>query len=217
MSIPQLKVEQDALAVYVDGVRVIAIHPLAKRVSIGDKHIVFDGRDVTQTIAVPGVGSYSISSVGTGLISISHFGGVVAASIHYSTRTGEVIEVSATLNGTRQLAGVKVGVTLKTSLRPISFNNQIVFNGSFTAEVSIFGKSIYSQTKSRPIGLHDSIDALSVLSIGFLDPDENANIKAFLERLKRTKEGDLPGMSSLTREELAALLALIKRGQAVGA
>ncbi|MCM5682743.1 hypothetical protein M8A51_24695 [Schlegelella sp. S2-27] len=182
-----------------------------------DKHVVFDGRDVTQTITVPGIGSYSVSSVGTGLSSISHFGGVVAASIHYSSRTGAVIEVSATLNGIRQLAGLKVGVTLKTSLRPISFNNQIVFNGSFTAEVSIFGKSIYSQTKARPIGLHDSVDALSVLSIGFLDPEANPNIKAFLERLKRTKEGDLPGMNSLTREELAALLALLKQSQMSGA
>lgn len=70
-------------------------------------------------------------------------------------------------------------------------------------------------TKTRPIGLHDSVDAMSVLSAGFLDPNENPNIKAFLDRLKRTKEGDLSGLSSLTREELAALLALLKRGQPV--
>lgn len=217
MAIPQLKVEQDGLAVHVDGVRVLAIQPLAKRISIGDKHIVIDGRDVTQTITVPGIGSYSISSAGTGRIAINHFGGVVAAFIQFSTKTGEILEVSATLNGTRHVAGMKLGIVLKTSLRPISFNDQVVPNGSFTAEASIFGKTIYSQTKARPIGLHDSVDALSVLSIGFLDSDANPNVKAFLERLKRTKEGDLPGLSSLTREEIAALLALLKSGPMVEA
>lgn len=217
MQLPQLKVEPDGIAVHFQGARVIAIDPSSKRISIGDQHIVINGKDAAYKVTVPGVGSYSIINDGTGRITISQLGGFVSASISYSTATGEVLEISLKLEGKFVYAGAKLGTTLETSLRPISFNNQIIFNGSFTAEVSIFGKSIYSQTKSRPIGLHDSIDALSVLSIGFLDPNENANIKAFLERLKRTKEGDLPGMSSLTREELAALLALIKRGQAVGA
>lgn len=215
MALPQVRVESDALALYVEGARVVAVHPLAKRVSIGDKQIVIDGRDVTQTIPVPGMGTYSISSAGAGRITISQLAGLLNATVEFSTKTGEVIQISAALHGANVFAGVKVGATLETSLRPISFNNQILFNGSFTAKFVIFGATVYSQTKSRPIGLYDSVDALSVLSAGFLDPDENANIKAFLERLKRTKEGDLPGMSSLTREELAALFLLLKRGQAV--
>lgn len=217
MQKPLLKVEHDGLAVHVNGARVLVINPLAKRISIGDRNIVIDGRDVTQTITVPGVGSYSISSQGAGRISISHFGGVVAASINYSTSTGEIIEVTATLNRMESFAGVGLGATLEASLRPISFNNQILFNGSFTAKLTVFGKTVHSQTKARPIGLHDSIDALSVLSIGFLDPGTNPNIKAFLERLKRTKEGNLPGLSSLTREELAALLTLLRTGSAAEA
>lgn len=210
MALPTIKVEQEGLALYVEGVRVVAIQPLAKRISIGDKHIVIDGRDVTQTIPVPGVGTYSISSTGAGRITITQLGGLLSATVEYSTATGEISQIAASLHAMNVLAGVKVGATLETSLRPISFNNQIVFNGSFTAKFVIFGNTVYSQTKSRPIGLHDSVDAFAVLSAGFLSPENNPNIKAFLDRLKRTKEGDLPGMSSLTREEVLALLTLFK-------
>ena len=210
MALPTIKVEQEGLALYVEGVRVVAIQPLAKRISIGDKHIVIDGKDVTQTIPVPGANTYSISSTGAGRITITQLGGLLSATVEYSTATGEISQIAASLHGMNVIAGVKVGATLETSLRPISFNNQIVFNGSFTATFVIFGNTVYSQTKSRPIGLHDSVDALAVLSAGFLSPENNPNIKAFLERLKRTKEGDLPGMSSLTREEVLALLTLFK-------
>ena len=215
MDLPQLKVEQDGVAIHVQGVKALVIHPLSKRVSIGDRHIVVEGKSLTYTFVVPGVGSYSVVNDGTGRITISQPGGLISASVHYSTVTGEVLEILLKLEGKFELAAGKVGLTLETNLRPISFSNQIVFNGSFTVKVLIFGKAVYSETKTRPIGLHDSVDAMSVLSAGFLDPEENPNIKAFLERLKRTKEGDLPGLSSLTREELAALLALLKQGRSL--
>lgn len=213
---PKLKVDQEGLAFYVDNVRVLVIDPLSKRISIGDKHIVIDGSVVTETVTVPGFGSYSVSSNGTGRISVTHLGGLVSATISYLT-TGEIHEISAKLNRSETFAGVEVAATLETTLRPISFNNRLLFNGSFTSKLTILGKTVHSQTKARPIGLHDAVDAMSVLSGGFLDPEENPNIKAFLERLKRTKEGDLPGLSSLTREDLAALLALMKKRRAVEA
>lgn len=212
---PSLKVEDNSLSILVDGVRVVAIKPGTRSIEVGDKHISIDDKAVTYTIAVPGFGTYSVSNNGAGKIAIKQLMGYVLVTVLFSTTTGEITEIVGKLDAIRDIVGIKLGTALEASLRPISFNNQVLFNGTFSVRIVFFGKTVYSETKARPLGLHDSVDAMSVLSAGFLDPEENPNINAFLERLKRTKEGDLPGLNVLTREELAALLAILKRGAAL--
>jgi hypothetical protein len=212
MSKPSIRVERDALCIYVSNVRVVAVG--TQSISIGERHIVI-GKDgvATETIAVGGLGAFRISTDGTGEISIAALNPSLASisgRIKFSTRTGAIEQIHFQLSREESILGVKLAAALECTLRPLSFNGQMLFHGDHSAKVTAFGKTILSHSRSGPLGLHDSIDALSLLSAGYLDPTENPNIKAFLERLKRTKDGDLPGLSSLSAHEVAALLTLLK-------
>ena len=212
MAKPSIRVERDAICVYVDNARVIAIG--TRDISIGQRHFVIDKNGVaTEIIAVGVLGSLRLSSDGAGEISITPLNGglaAVSARIRFSATTGHVEQLHFQIGREIALVGTKFGATLESTLRPLSFNGQMLFHGQHVAKATLFGKTVLSHSVSRPLGLHDSIDALSLLSAGYLDPTENPNIKAFLERLKRTKDGNLPGLTSLSRREVAALLTLLR-------
>lgn len=212
MAKPSIRVERDAICVYVENVRVVAVG--TRDISLGQRHFVIDKTGVvTEVIAVGVLGSLRISSDGTGEIAITPLNGglaAVSARIRFSAATGHVEKLHLEIGREIVLVGATFGVTLESTLRPLSFNGQMLFHGQHMAKATLFGKTILSHTLSRPLGLHDSIDALSLLSAGYLDPTENPNIKAFLERIKRTKDGDVPGLSSLSAPEIATLLTLLR-------
>nr|WP_297355169.1 hypothetical protein [uncultured Caldimonas sp.] len=210
MSRPSLKLDGNAIAICFDGVKVITIDPASREIVLGQKSITIKDGIVTQTIPIPGYGAYTIYSDGKGRITFTQVGGTLTVTVNFSTTTGSITEIHGKFEVTEDLFGANVKTVLEATIAPLSFNNQITFLGTFKAELVLFGKSLLSKSRSQPFGLHDSVDAMSLLSGGFLSPAENPNIKAFLERLKRTRDGELPGLTSLTPEEIAALLALLK-------